>query len=345
MPINKLETSTNRHHGEKNTLRPALNHRFCIAPMLDWTDRHARYFLRLISSKALLYTEMITTGALIHGDRERHLSFDPFEHPIAIQLGGSNPADLAFCAQLAEDWHYDEVNLNVGCPSNRVQSGRFGACLMAEPQTVADCVEAMIKAVNIPVTVKCRIGIDDLDSYAHLQHFIHCVADAGCSTFIVHARKAWLQGLSPKENRDIPPLHYDRVYQLKNDYPSLNIIINGGITSITECEQHLQQVDGVMLGRAAYHNPYLLNEVDHQLYGEAKIKRSRSDILLSYLPYVEAQLSQGIYLSQMSRHILGLFQEIPGAKKFRRHISENAHHPGANSDVLQTALNFVSESV
>lgn len=323
--------------------RVSASRKFCVAPMLDWTDRHARFFLRLLSRNTLLYTEMITCGALIHGDRERFLRFDTSEHPVAIQLGGSNPQDLAFCARLAEEHGYDEVNLNVGCPSNRVQSGMFGACLMAQPELVAECVGEMISQVNIPVTVKCRIGIDDMDSYEQLCHFISSIAKTGCDTFIVHARKAWLKGLSPKENREIPPLQYETVYRLKADFPSLAIIINGGIETMDQCHQHLKKVDGVMLGRAAYHNPYLLADVDEQLFNDSRQKPNRHDIIRAMLPYIEQQLDEGVYLSHISRHLLGLFQGMPGARKFRRHISENAHKAGANINVLRTALDFVQE--
>lgn len=328
---------------EPDTTGDTLDRRFSVAPMLDWTDRHARFFLRLISRNALLYTEMITTGALIHGERDRFLRFDPAEHPVAIQLGGSNPQDLAFCAKLAEETGYDEINLNVGCPSNRVQSGMFGACLMAQPKLVAECVAEMMSAVDIPVTVKCRIGIDDLDSYDHLLHFVSTVAESGCDTFIVHARKAWLTGLSPKENRDIPPLQYDTVYRLKRDFPNLTIVINGGIETIQQCQQHLEEVDGVMVGRAAYHNPYMLNDIDEKIFADHHPTFNRHEIINALLPYVEQQLAEGVYLSQISRHLLGLFQGMPGARKFRRHISENAHKAGANADILKTALDFVQQ--
>jgi tRNA-dihydrouridine synthase A len=339
---NKEQTIKKEHSPEN--VRPTLDRRFSVAPMLDWTDRHARYFLRLISRHALLYTEMITTGAIIHGDRDRFLRFDPAEHPVALQLGGSVPADLAFCSRLAEQLAYDEVNLNVGCPSDRVQSGMFGACLMANPALVAECISAMIESVSIPVTVKCRIGIDDLDSYEHLSGFVSSVANAGCNTFIVHARKAWLKGLSPKQNREIPPLQYDTVYRLKSDFPDLQIIINGGIESIAQCQQHLQHVDGVMVGRAAYHNPYLLSEINAALYGDRTPVRSRKEIMHAFLPYIDQQVHEGVYLSHISRHILGLFQGLPGARKFRRYISENAHLPGANGDVIRRALDFVDEA-
>jgi len=318
-----------------------MNRAFCIAPMLDWTDRHERYFLRLISRQALLYTEMVTTGALIHGDRQRFLAFDQAEHPLALQLGGSNPVDLAQCMRMAEDHAYDEVNLNVGCPSDRVQSGMFGACLMAQPQRVADCISEMQAASPLPVSVKHRIGIDENDSIEELFHFVETVAEAGCKTFIVHARKAWLKGLSPKENRDIPPLRYDAVYQLKQAMPQLEIIINGGINNLQDAQLQLQHVDGVMMGREVYHNPYILAQVDQQFYQSSRAMPSRTDIVEAFLPYVAMQLKQGVRLHAMSRHILGLFNGMPGAKKWRRHISENAPREGAGIEVLQQALSYV----
>ncbi len=311
--------------------------------MLDWTDRHERYFLRLISAQAVLYTEMVTTGALIHGDRQRFLNFDQAEHPLALQLGGSNPAELAQCVRMADDYAYDEVNLNVGCPSDRVQSGMFGACLMAQPQLVADCVAEMQAASNLPVTVKHRVGIDENDSVEELFRFVESVAEAGCKTFIVHARKAWLKGLSPKQNRDIPPLRYDAVYQLKQSMPQLEIIINGGINNLSDAQAQLAHVDGVMLGREVYHNPYVLAQVDRQFYHSSHTVSSRIDIVEAFLPYVENQLAQGTRLHAMSRHILGLFNGMPGAKKWRRHISENATRAGAGIDVLQQALSYVAD--
>ena len=315
-------------------------HRFCVAPMLDWTDRHCRYFHRLISQQALLYTEMVTTGALIHGDHQRFLQFSAAEHPLAFQLGGSNPRELAFCAKMVEDYGYDEVNLNVGCPSDRVQNGRFGACLMAEPELVAECVATMTQAVSIPVTVKSRIGIDQRDSYQELVHFVSTVADAGCKTFIIHARKAWLSGLSPKQNRDIPPLRYEVVYQIKQDFPQLEIILNGGITTLDQAEAVLQQVDGVMVGREAYHNPYLLADVDRRFFGESEEPRSREMIMRLLIPYIQQQLEQGegVRLSSISRHILGLFHGEPGARGWRRHLSENVCKADAGIDVILAAL-------
>ena len=264
-----------------------INRRFSVAPMLDWTDRHCRYFHRLLSKHALLYTEMVTTGALIHGDKHRFLQFNASENPVAFQLGGSNPKDLAVCAKMVEEYGYDEINLNVGCPSDRVQNGSFGACLMAEPALVAECIAAMSQVVSIPVTVKSRIGIDDKDSYEELVQFIGTIADTGCKTFIVHARKAWLKGLSPKQNREVPPLDYERVYQLKRDFPGLEIIINGGITTLEQAALMLDQVDGVMVGREAYQNPYILAGVDNLLYGDIKEKVSRQEIVKTLIPYIQ----------------------------------------------------------
>ena len=318
-----------------------LNRRFCIAPMMDWSDRHCRMFWRQLTDCALLYTEMVTTGAIIHAGPERFLNFNDSEHPLALQLGGSNPADLAHCAKIAEQWGYDEVNLNCGCPSDRVQSGMFGACLMAQPQLVADCVKAMQDACSIPVTVKHRIGIDDMESYQQLLDFMDPIARSGCKTFIIHARKAWLQGLSPKQNREIPPLDYPMVYRVKQDFPQLEIIVNGGIDNLDQCTEHLQAVDGVMLGRAAYQNPYVLAQVDQRFYGAAKNTKGREQVLLDFMPYVEEQLNLDVPLNHISRHILGLFQKVPGAKLFRRHISENAHKKGAGIEVLQQALQLL----
>lgn len=317
-------------------------HRFSVAPMLDWTDSHCRYFHRLLSRHALLYTEMVTTGAIIHGNRQRHLQFNAEEHPLALQLGGSSPADLAECAKIAQDYGYDEINLNVGCPSDRVQNGRFGACLMAEPELVAECVSAMRQAVAIPVTVKSRIGIDERDSYQELTQFIGTVAAAGCETFIVHARKAWLSGLSPKQNRDVPPLRYDVVFQLKRDFPHLRIAINGGIETLDASLDLLEQVDGVMLGREIYHNPYLLTDVDSRIFQDNHPVRSRQEIVLALLPYIEQQLQQGVRLHCIARHLLGLFHGVDGARAWRRHLSENATRHGADSQVILDALEFTS---
>lgn len=311
--------------------------------MLDWTDRHCRYFHRLLTKQAVLYTEMVTTGALLHGDIDRHLRFNAQEHPLALQLGGSDPHDLTACARLAEDYGYDEVNINVGCPSERVQKGAFGACLMAEPELIGECVNAMQAAVNIPVTVKNRIGIDDQDDYEGLHRFISTVAQAGCKTFIIHARKAWLKGLSPKENREIPPLRYELVYQIKQEFPQLEILINGGITTLEQCQMHVQHVDGVMVGREAYHNPWVLAQVDAQLYGTSTAVDDRKAIVEAFLPYVQQQLEQGIPLGHMTRHILGIFQGMAGARAWRRHISENAHKAGAGVALLREAMQMVRE--
>ena len=308
--------------------------------MLDWTDRHCRYFHRLLSRHSLLYSEMVTTGAILYGNRQAHLQFDPAEHPVALQLGGSNPAELAVCAKIAEDFGYDEINLNIGCPSPRVQNGSFGACLMAEPELVAECIAAMSQAVGIPVTVKSRIGIDDRDAYAELVDFIATVAASGCDTFIVHARKALLSGLSPKQNRDIPPLRYDVVLQLKKDFPHLNISINGGITTLDTAIELLNSVDGVMLGREAYHNPYLLAEVDGRIFNDHHPVLSRQEVMMALLPYIEAQLQQGTRLHCMSRHYLGLFHGCEGARAWRRHLSENATKCGADQRILLEALEF-----
>jgi tRNA-dihydrouridine synthase A len=316
---------------------PPLDRRLSVAPMMDWTDRHCRYFLRLITRRTLLYTEMVTTGALIHGDRERHLRFDHAEHPVAIQLGGSSPEDLATCAEMVESYGYDEVNLNVGCPSDRVQNGRFGACLMAEPELVAACVAAMKAKVAIPVTVKTRIGIDHRDSYEHLIDFVTQVAAAGCDALIVHARKAWLQGLSPRENREIPPLRYDWVERLKADVPSLPMTINGGVTTLPQARALLGQLDGVMIGREAYQNPWMLAEADHLIFGDEHPGPNAHEVLEAFIPYAERNLAAGVPLNAMTRHILGLFQGRPGARAWRRHLSENAHRPGAGIDVLRAA--------
>ena len=320
-----------------------LNRKFTVAPMLDWTDRHCRHFHRLLTKYAILYTEMVTTGALLNGDVDRHLRFDVAEHPVALQLGGSDPHDLAACARMAADYGYDEVNINVGCPSERVQKGAFGACLMAEPELIGECVNAMQAAVRIPITVKNRIGIDDQDDYEGLHRFISTVAQAGCRTFIIHARKAWLKGLSPKENREIPPLRYELVYQIKREFPQLEILINGGITTLEQCQQHLQYVDGVMVGREAYHNPWVLAQVDAQLYGTSSAVDDRKAIVEAFLPYVQQQLEQGVPLGHMTRHILGIFQGMAGARAWRRHISENAHKAGAGVELLREAMQMVRE--
>ena len=314
-----------------------LNRTVCVAPMMGYTDRHARYFLRLISRHVLLYTEMVTTGALLHGDRKSLLRFHREELPLAVQLGGSDPQELAVCSRMAEDAGFSEVNLNVGCPSDRVQNHLIGACLMAQPQRVAEAVAAMQSAVKLPVTVKCRIGIDQMESYADFKRFVETVASAGCDTFIVHARKAWLQGLSPKQNREIPPLRYDFVYRLKQQHPHLNIVINGGIQTSEEVAAHLEHVDGVMLGREAYHNPYLLAQVDRMFYGDTVEPSSRDQVLDAFIEYVEDQLAAGECLHRMSRHLHGLYKNVHGSKAWKRYLSEHAHKPGSDTQVLRHA--------
>ncbi len=315
--------------------------------MMDWSDRHCRYLWRLISRHAVLYTEMVTTGALIHGERARFLDFNAEEHPLALQLGGSDPADLATCSRMAEEWGYDEVNLNCGCPSDRVQNGMIGAILMAHPQRVADCIKAMQDSTSIEVTVKHRIGIDDMDDYAGMCNFVETIAATGCRTFIVHARKAWLKGLSPKENREVPPLQYGMVRQLKRDYPELNIIINGGLQTLEQCETLIHPhddesaLDGVMVGREAYTNPYLLAEVDSRFYDDHHPIADRQAVALAFRNYCAGQLEQGLELKYMTRHMLGLFQGLPGARKFRRHLSENVHRRGVGINLLDDALALV----
>ena len=305
--------------------------------MMECTDRFARYLLRLISRHCLLYTEMVPAAAIAHGKHAQFLPFHAAEHPVAVQFGGSSEDELAECARWAERYGYDEVNLNIGCPSDRVKSGNFGACLMAEPPRVAGLVRAMKENAALPVTVKTRIGIDEMDDYADLRAFVERVAESGCTHFIVHARKAWLQGLSPKQNRDVPPLRYDSVYRLKRELPELEIVINGGIASIDEAEEHLQHVDGVMLGRAAYHTPWVLADVDQRIFGDTSPAPDRLAVYHAYLEFVDAELHRGTNLSAMSRHVLGLFQGVPGARRFRRHISENAHRRGAGRGVLEDA--------
>jgi len=318
-----------------------LSHRFCVAPMMDWTDRHDRVFFRQLSEHTLLYTEMVTSAALKHGDAQYLLQHSQGEHPVALQLGGSNPVELAEAAVLAEQAGYDEINLNVGCPSNRVQSGAFGACLMAEPELVAKCVSNMMTSVNLPVTVKCRIGIDDRDSQAELEDFIGTVANAGCGTFIVHARKAILSGLSPKENREIPPLKYNSVFAVKQAFPELSIIINGGIKTLQDAEALLKKTDGVMLGREAYQNPFILNEVDAVFFGAATNAQTRTERLQKLIPYIEEELERGTPLHNMTRHILGLYKGQKGGKKFRRHLSENSYKKAADIGVLLDAISYV----
>jgi len=320
---------------------PGSSHRFCVAPMLEVTDRHARRFYRLLSRRARLYTEMVTTGALLHGDAERHLRHDPAESPVALQLGGSDPAALAECARLAEAAGYDEVNLNCGCPSDRVQAGRFGACLMLEPGLVAESVAAMREAISIPVTVKTRLGVDEQEDYDTFQAFVDTVASAGCDTFIVHARKAWLRGLSPKENREIPPLRHEWVWRLKQERPQLNIIINGGITDLESCEGHLTRVDGVMLGRAVWHHPWLLGRVDSQLFGMPDTFTEPLLAVSDYLPYVERELATGTPLPLLLRPLMGLFHGLPGARRWRRILGEHAHRAGSGVEVLHEALQAV----
>lgn len=316
--------------------------RFSTAPMLDWTDQHCRYFWRLMTKKAMLYTEMVTTGAIIYSKKD-YLQYNDEEHPIALQLGGSVPSDLAICAKKAEQYHYDEINLNVGCPSDRVQNGGFGAALMANANLVADCFKAMADIVSIPVTIKCRIGIDNQDSYEFLSDFINIVSNAGCDHFIIHARKAWLSGLSPKENRDIPPLDYERVYQIKKDFSDHYISINGGISDLNEVKDHLDHVDGVMLGRAIYQNPFLLSEIDKEIFGDESSKDiTRDDILEQLIPYVEKFLKIGGKLSNITRHILDLYTGIPGARTFRRILSQEAVRPNAGVDILRKAWDSVA---
>jgi tRNA-dihydrouridine synthase A len=311
--------------------------------MMDWTDRHCRVFHRLMTRRARLYTEMLTTGAIIHGDRQRLLGFDASEHPVALQLGGSDPRDLAMAAKIGEDFGYDEININVGCPSDRVKDGRFGACLMAEPQLVAEGVAAMKRAVRVPVTVKCRIGIDDQDPEVALDTLARDVVAAGADALIVHARKAWLNGLSPKENRDIPPLDYDRVYRLKAAMPDVPIVINGGIAALDEARGHLDHVDGVMLGRAAYHDPWRLLTVDSDLFGETPPHGAMKDVFEAMVPYIERELALGTRLHSIARHFVGAFHGVPGARAFRRHLAENGVKPGAGVNVLRDAIARVED--
>jgi len=320
-----------------------LAHRFAVAPMMDWTDRHCRVFHRQLARRARLYTEMLTTGAIIRGDRFRLLSFDASEHPVALQLGGSSPRDLATAAKIGEDFGYDEINLNVGCPSDRVKDGRFGACLMAEPGLVGESVGAMKRAVTIPVTVKCRIGIDDQDPEIALDELARSVVAAGADALIVHARKAWLNGLSPKENRHLPPLDYDRVYRLKAAMPDLPVIINGGIADLAETKRHLAHVDGVMLGRAAYQEPWKLLAVDPVLFGEAAPYATMKQALEAMIPYIEAELASGTRLHSITRHFVGAFHGVPGARAFRRHLAEHGVRPAAGVDVVRDAIALVEE--
>ena len=316
-------------------------HRLSVAPMLDWTDRDFRYMCRLLSRHTLLYTEMVTTGALLHGNSERFLDHDAAEYPLALHLGGCDLKDLASCAKLAEDAGFQEVNLNVGCPSDRVQNGQFGACLMARPDLVAECVAAMKAAVSIPITVKTRLGIDEQDSYEFLYQFVRAINNADADALILHARKAWLQGLSPKQNRDVPPLDYERVYQIKADFPQLHIDINGGIHTLSDALEHLQRIDGAMIGRAIYQQPYLLAAADQQIFGDHYVVASEPEIVEQMLPYIEQRMHEGRPLKSITRHMLGLFQGQPGAKRWRRYLSENAHLSGAGIDVIRQAIKLI----
>ena len=320
----------------------ALDYTFSVAPMMDWTDRHCRAFHRVLSKRALLWTEMVTADAVIHGDRQRLIGFSDVEHPLVLQLGGNEPDKMAEAARIAEEFGYDEVNINCGCPSDRVQSGAFGACLMREPKTVAACVGAMRGAVSIPVTVKCRIAIDEDPARETLFAFVDSVASAGCDVFTVHARKAWLKGLSPKENRDIPPLDYELVQTLKDERPDLKIVLNGGIKTLEACAEHLSIFDGVMLGRAAYQTPALLGQVDQKLFDQAAPDLNPFDAVKAYRPYIEARLEEGVRLSQITRHMLGLFNGLPGARQWRRTLSEKGPKPGADISVLDEALDAVA---
>lgn len=343
MHENKENTNPQQSSVNQGVVPKYSPSRFSVAPMLDWTDRHCRYFHRQLTQHALLYTEMVTTGAIIHGKGD-YLAYTEEENPVALQLGGSDPAALAQCAKLAEARGYQEINLNIGCPSDRVQNGRFGACLMAEAALVAKCVRAMCDVVSIPVTVKTRIGIDEKDSYAFLCDFVGQVAEkGGCEMFIIHARKAWLSGLSPKENREVPPLDYARVYQLKRDFPHLTLSVNGGIKSLDEARMHLQYLDGVMVGREAYQNPSLLMQVDPMLFESDVPAVDPMAAVRAMYPYIEQQLGQGTWLGHMTRHMLGLFQGIPGARQWRRYLSENAHKPGAGIETVEKALALVED--
>ncbi len=318
-------------------------HPLSVAPMMDRTDRHCRYFLRQISQRTLLYTEMVTSMAILHGDKEKLLGFDRAEHPLALQVGGDNPQDLAKCAQIAEDFGYDELNLNVGCPSSRVQSGNFGACLMLQPELVAECIAAMAAATRIPVTVKHRIGVDEVDSYEDLVKFISIVSQTDCRRFSVHARKAWLQGLSPRENREVPPLRYADVHRLKRDFPHLSIEINGGFTNLEQVRAQLQSVDAVMIGRAVYDNPYLLATVDREIYGENTPILSRHQIVKAMLPYVDTWTSRGLKLHGITRHMLQLFHGQPGSRNWKRVLTEQSVLPSAGVDTLEKALHGLKD--
>ena len=334
MPCSRLSASP----VPVNTARNKPDRRLSVAPMMARTDRHERYLLRLITRRTLLYTEMVSSGALVHGDAERLLAFHPAEHPIALQVGGSHPLEMAECARLAEAADFDEVNINVGCPSRRVREGRFGACLMAEPRLVAQCVDAMRRACALPVTVKTRIGIDRCDSYEELCEFVRIVADAGCRTFVIHARKAWLEGLSPAENRTLPPLRYDRVRRLKQDFPELEIILNGGVHDFESVRAQIGRVDGVMIGREAYRNPYLLAAADQVVFGADDEAPTRKDVVLRFMPYLRAELAHGTPLNALTRHLLGLYLARPGARRWRRHLTQGASRPGAGAELLLEAL-------
>ena len=318
-------------------------HRFSVAPMLHCTDRHFRYLARLLSKKSFLYTEMITTGALIHGDRERWLRLHEGENPVALQLGGSNASEMAKCAELADEYKFDEININVGCPSDRVQAGKFGACLMLEPEIVCNSIKAMRAVAHTEITVKTRIGVDDQDSYEFLKQFVEKVATAGCKTIIVHARKAHLSGLSPRQNRTVPPLHYEYVYQLKDELPELTFILNGGLKDKVEMLQHLQELDGVMVGREVYDNPYFLSDIDEQIYGEAKTTVSRIEVLEQYMHYMQSELDKGLPLKILAQHIFGLFNGLPGARAWRRYLSENIYAKDAGLEVINAAVKSVTE--
>jgi tRNA-dihydrouridine synthase A len=322
-----------------------LDHRFCVAPMMDCSDRHDRYLLRLFSRHVVLYTEMVPVQALLNGDRGRFLRHDLAEHPVALQLGGSDPLEMADCAQLGEEAGFDEININVGCPSTRVQAGRFGVCLMLEPNRVAQCFYMMQDRIGIPVTVKCRIGVDHQDTFDDLRQFVEELTVAGCRTFIVHARKAWLRGLSPRQNREIPPLRYELVYQLKDEFPELEIIVNGGVRFLSEVTQHLQFTDGVMVGREAYRNPSMLSGIDQQLFGSALPAPARWKVLELYKQYIQRELSRGTALNQMTRHILGLFQGEPGARAWRRHLSSFAPVAGAGLEVIDEAQSHLQKAI
>ena len=327
-----------------SAVEPTSPWTFCVAPMLDWSDRHCRFFHRLLSRRARLYTEMVTTGALIHGDRARHLDFDPAEHPVALQLGGSEPADLAYCAKLGAQWGYDEINLNCGCPSERVQRGAFGACLMLEPALVRDCVKAMVDAVDVPVTVKHRIGIGRVENYGFVRDFVGTVAEGGARTFIVHARNAWLEGLSPKENREVPPLRHEVAHRLKRDFPELTIVVNGGLRTLAEARAQLAQVDGVMLGREAYHEPWLLAGVDAELFGAPSPVLSRHDVLAPLEAYVRRRVASGGRVREVTRHVLGLFNGLPGARRWRQRLSDARELAANDPGLIAEAARLVGEA-